>query len=86
MRGQGRDRQRPHDANLRQLGWAGRPAHPTQDYGDEATLLTTTVADDTWSAGYVGLYPGNGGGAQPYDDVQGSDNFNSNVMSLSYDA
>jgi hypothetical protein len=47
----------------------------------------TTVVEDTLSAGYVGSYCARGGSAsQQYDNVQVSDNFNSNVMSLNYDA
>ena len=91
----------PNDANLQQLRfWVNTGG----GYG--SPLITTTVVDDVWSAGYVGLYraASTTGAVQQYDDVkigydtdsdaditdagddiQVSDDFNSNVMTLSYD-
>ena len=47
------------------------------DYSDETTLITTTTVDNTWSAGYVGLYraASTNGAIQQYDDLKiGYDN------------
>jgi len=73
-----RCRDQPHVENQPQLSLRDlhAPIDDDGDYSDETTLLNSGAVDDTWSAGYVGLYRAAGGSSiQQYDDLKiGYDN------------